>query len=137
MFSLSNDNIQFPKSVAEELFPKGKIFHSYPAVKIARLGVADGLRGAKIGAKIILFLKIFFVVKNKTGCRYITVDAYNKARVLNFYQKNGFTLFPIKNPGKRNTIPLYFDLMPIWNWLESDPEKLESAIQMVSDINLL
>ncbi len=136
MFSLSNDNIQFPKAVAEELFPKGKIFHSYPAVKIARLGVADGHRGNKFGAKIVFFLKIFFVVKNKTGCRFITVDAYNKPKVIKFYQDNGFTLLPIKNPDRRHTLPLYFDLKPIRKWLVADETEMASALQSVSDISL-
>ena len=27
---------------------------------------------------------------NKTGCRFIVVDAYNKENVLHFYGKNGF-----------------------------------------------
>ena len=27
---------------------------------------------------------------NKTGCRFIVVDAYNKENVLHFYEKNGF-----------------------------------------------
>ena len=27
---------------------------------------------------------------NKTGCRFIVVDAYNEERVLKYYDKNGF-----------------------------------------------
>lgn len=27
---------------------------------------------------------------NKTGCRFLVVDAYNKQNVLSFYERNGF-----------------------------------------------
>lgn len=36
------------------------------------------------------FIKIFFRTKNKTGCRFIIVDALNNDSTINFYKKNGF-----------------------------------------------
>ena len=67
----------------------------YPAVLIGRLGVASQFRGKgyNIGSQILDFIKGWFRTKdNKTGCRFIVVDAYNNPRTLHFYEKNGFKL---------------------------------------------
>ncbi|MBR2771102.1 MAG: GNAT family N-acetyltransferase [Bacteroidales bacterium] len=53
------------------------------------------------------FRKRFFVVDNKTGCRFLTVDAY--ADAVPFYLKNGFV--PLNEDDKDDdTRLLYFDL---------------------------
>lgn len=68
---------------------------NYPAVLIGRLAVATEYRGKgfNIGSQIIDFLKSWFCTKdNKTGCRFIVVDAYNNDRTLHFYVRNGFKL---------------------------------------------
>lgn len=45
----------------------------------------------KIGSQILDFIKDWFrFEENKTGCRFIVVDAYNNEKTLNFYEKNGF-----------------------------------------------
>lgn len=31
-----------------------------------------------------------WITDNKTGCRFLVVDAYNTSRTLNFYERNGF-----------------------------------------------
>lgn len=37
------------------------------------------------------FIKDWFRAEdNKTGCRFLVVDAYNDHRTLKFYEKNGF-----------------------------------------------
>lgn len=44
-----------------------------------------------IGQQIINYIKIWFTEDdNKTGCRFLVVDAYNTERVLNFYERNKF-----------------------------------------------
>lgn len=44
-----------------------------------------------IGQQVINYLKSWFVEEdNKTGCRFMVVDAYNNDRTLNFYIRNGF-----------------------------------------------
>ncbi len=68
---------------------------SYPSVLIGRLGVSSKYRGNnyngnKVGPQILDFVKAWFRFQNKTGCRFIIVDAYNEPKVLNFYQKNDF-----------------------------------------------
>jgi hypothetical protein len=35
-------------------------------------------------------IKELFLINNRTGCRFITVDAYNNPDTLKFYKKNGF-----------------------------------------------
>lgn len=66
---------------------------NYPAVLIGRLGVSTEYRGYgyNIGSQILDFIKGWFRSKeNKTGCRFLVVDAYNNERTLRFYEKNGF-----------------------------------------------
>lgn len=66
---------------------------NYPAVLIGRLGVSSEYRGKglNIGSQILDFLKGWFrSFDNKTGCRFIVVDAYNNEQTLHFYEKNGF-----------------------------------------------
>lgn len=68
---------------------------NYPAVLIGRLGVSSEYRGKgmNIGSQIIDFVKGWFRAnENKTGCRFIVVDAYNNERTLHFYEKNGFKI---------------------------------------------
>jgi len=40
---------------------------------------------------VINYLKSWFIDENnKTGCRFLVVDAYNKENVLHFYERNKF-----------------------------------------------
>ena len=113
-FSLSNDKISisdFESKTKYNKFSKRfnnrKRLKSYPAVKIARLGVSKSLRGNNIGSFILKYLKTYFVLYNKTGCRFLTVDAYTDA--MPFYQKNGFV--PLNEDDAHDkTRLLYFDL---------------------------
>lgn len=44
-----------------------------------------------IGRQVLNFIKLWFLDDdNKTGCRFFVVDAYNKPKVLSFYEQNGF-----------------------------------------------
>lgn len=73
--------------------PNSKRTRSYPAVLIGRLGVAKEFQGTvfSVGSQVIEYIASWFVhPDNKTGCRFIVVDAYNKENVLHFYGKNGF-----------------------------------------------
>lgn len=60
----------------------------YPAVKIGRLAVSSDFENLGMGSNIIELIKFWFTSNNRTGCRFITVDAYRAA--LSFYQKNNF-----------------------------------------------
>lgn len=113
-FCLSNDRISLADfdnktkfNKFSKRFANPKRLKSYPAVKIGRFGVSVQMRGNSVGSVLLDFIKNFFVIDNKTGCRFITVDAY--ASAVPFYIKNGFV--PL-NEGDVDepTRLLYFDL---------------------------
>ena len=82
------------------------------AVLIGRLGVSSEYcgKGLNIGSQILDFLKGWFrSFDNKTGCRFIVVDAYNNEKTLHFYEKNGFN-------------PLYKTEQEERTFLELNPE---------------
>ena len=83
---------------------------SYPAVKLCRLGVSISAKGMHLGTYLIDFIKSYFVADNKTGCRFLTVDAY--ADAVPFYLKNGF--MPLNDDDLYDaTRLLFFDLVYI------------------------
>lgn len=88
-------------------FNNHKRLKSYPAAKIGRLGVSLNMRGNSVGSFLLDFIKRFFTADNKTGCRFITVDAY--AAAIPFYLRNGFV--PLNEDDiNEPTRLLYFDL---------------------------
>lgn len=96
-FSLANSSVRvdnMPKSKRNKLnrkIPFSKQRSQYPAVLVAQLAVFDGFNGLNLGNELLDFIKSWFLDPlNKTGCRYIVVDAVNKTKVLQFYQDNGF-----------------------------------------------
>jgi predicted GNAT family N-acyltransferase len=84
----------FPSSSQyNKLAPKSPIKKSrksYPAVIIGRLGVGEKFTGKAYGRGILDFVKIMFLTKSRTGCRFMLVDAYNNK--IDFYKNNGFKL---------------------------------------------
>ena len=92
------------------VFPEGKKLRGYPAVKIGRLGVCKKFRRTGIGTDLLDTIKMSFLTNNKTGCRFISVDAYNNAETIPFYEKNGFE-FLAKTDAQLKTRLMYFDLM--------------------------
>ena len=113
-FSLSNDKISINDFNSKnkynrfsKRFNNHKRLKSYPAVKIGRLGVANSMKGKNIGSAIMNYIKSYFTFDNKSGCRFITVDAYCDA--IPFYKKNGF--IPLNDDDMHDkTKLLYFDL---------------------------
>jgi len=121
-FSLLNDKISISdmpsktmwKKLISKAMPERKKYRSYPAVKLGRLGVNDSYAGKGYGTMILDFIKELFVYKNRTGCRFITVDAYNDVNVLKFYQKNDFKFLTTKDE-KEQTRLMYYDLKQVTN----------------------
>ena len=113
-FSLSNDRISISDFDSKtkynrfsRRFNNHKRLKSYPAAKIGRLAVDASLKGNGIGQRILNFIKCYFTADNKTGCRFITVDAY--AAAIPFYLRNGFV--PLNDEDiDEPTRLLYFDL---------------------------
>ena len=118
-FSLSNDKISiadFENKSKYNRFSKRfnnrKRLKSYPAVKIGRLGVTNDMKGRNVGSFLMSFIKTYFINNNKSGCRFITVDAYSDA--IPFYTKNGF--IPLNEDDLQDkTRLLYFDLNDVSN----------------------
>lgn len=99
MITLANDSVKLKliSSSALNRLQRGvvniKRGINFPAVLIGRLGVSadDRGKGLNIGSQILDFVKKWFRSSdNKTGCRFIVVDAYNNDKTLHFYEKNGF-----------------------------------------------
>ena len=100
---------------------------SLPSVR--QLAVSDLFSGQHIGDELLDFIKSWFIDPlNKTGCRYVIVDAVNHPKVFDYYQRNGFKfLFSsdeeewvfLHNKGQEPTTPvepmrtrlMYFDLI--------------------------
>lgn len=86
-------------------------FHVFPAVKITRLGVCATFHRMGVGSDLLDVVKRFFLADNRTGCRFITVDAYRDA--VGFYERNDFArmLTTESEDPDAPTVPLFFDLM--------------------------
>jgi predicted GNAT family N-acyltransferase len=115
-FSMFNDKISL-KDTSNNIWnrlrkeiPNPKRLSSYPAVKLGRLGVSNEYKGNGFGKMILDYLKVHFVTNNRTGCRFLTVDAY--AGSLKFYEKQGFIYFSNTDIGK-DTRQMYYDLARI------------------------
>ncbi|WP_420870342.1 GNAT family N-acetyltransferase [Leptospira meyeri] len=65
-----------------------------------------------LGSDILNYIKGLFLDSNKTGCRFVTVDAYNNKETLSFYEKNGF-IYLTQSDTNEDTRLMYFDLITI------------------------
>lgn len=131
MVTLANAGIQtthmqnHPRRKINHLISHSKQGRTYPAVLIGRLGVSREFQGAdyRVGSQIMSFIKDWFKsYDNKTGCRFVLVDAVNNEHTLRYYERNGFKpLFPRIDDEKNfyNIAPddnlrtrmFYFDLL--------------------------
>ncbi|MCF0182978.1 MAG: N-acetyltransferase [Bacteroidaceae bacterium] len=128
-FTVANDSIKaslVSRTVRNKLnrqIPNSKRTRSYPAILIGRLGVATNHKGGGIGGQIVDYIKKWFTQhSNKSGCRYVVVDAYNSPDVLAFYEKNEFRYLYSSEEEERatfgmdenehlNSRMMYFDLI--------------------------
>jgi GNAT superfamily N-acetyltransferase len=128
MISYCNDAVRLKdfKDHADEL-PEEKRYPSIPAVKIARLGVQKDFQRNGFGRLLLNLTKVLFVTNNRTGCRLVTVDAYNVAKVLDFYQREGFAFIHNKDANKQTRI-MYYDLT---RTPKEEIEAVASSIRLV------
>ncbi len=133
MITLANAGIQTthlknnPKRRLNKGIAYNKQGRTYPAVLIGRLGVCIDFQSSeyRIGAQIMDFIKEWFTTQdNKTGCRFLLVDAVNSPHTIRYYERNGFLpLFPRLDDEKEyysinlddelRTRMFYFDLIEI------------------------
>ena len=134
-FTVANSSVKvdsLPSNLRNKLnrkIPNVKRRPQYPAVLVGQLAVSDLFSGHHVGDELLDFIKSWFIDPlNKTGCRYVIVDAVNNPKVFGFYQRNGFKfLFSsdeeewtfLHNKGQASTTPIepmktrlmYFDLI--------------------------
>jgi GNAT superfamily N-acetyltransferase len=113
-YSLLNDKITFDPerrnfwNRLNRKIANRKRRKDYPAVKIGRLAISSDYVGHGLGRDILTIIKYLFSRNCRTGCRFITVDAYSDA--VGFYKKCGFEFITDKDENDR-TRAMYFDLM--------------------------
>ena len=134
-FTVANSSVKvdsLPSNLRNKLnrkIPNAKRRPQYPAVLVGQLAVSDLFSGHHVGDELLDFIKSWFIDPlNKTGCRYVIVDAVNHQKVFEYYQRNGFKfLFSsdeeewtfLHNKGLEQTTPIepmktrlmYFDLI--------------------------
>lgn len=113
LIDFGNDAVRYEKWKKCEISLSDDKTISLPAVKITRFGVHKELQGNNFGTHIINMVKYLFLTDNRTGCRLITVDAYNDKPALNFYTKNEFEFFSDKDINKK-TRSMFFDLKRLY-----------------------
>lgn len=114
-FSLANDKISisdFESKTEFNRFRKHKFVNekrlrSYPAIKIGRLAISKKAQHQSIGTYLLEFIEDYFIIDNKSGCRFVTVDAYVDA--IPFYIKNNYQFLNNDDEDKRTRV-MYFDL---------------------------
>lgn len=94
-------------------------------VRGQRLGISPNFQSKHLGSDVLSFIKAWFVDPlDKTGCRFLLVDSYNKERNLRFYQNNEFKfLFSTEEQERKfrglatekplNSRLMYFDLIEL------------------------
>jgi len=136
-FSLSNDKLTcIPDDTTakrmwnrlQRRIPNNKRRQSYPAVKIGRLGVCVNMQRHGLGQTIIDWLKILFLTDNRTGCRFITVDAYNNEKTVTFYERNDFKFLTDSDEGM-DTRQMYFDLKPFADLMAAEGHKRTNNVR--------
>ena len=114
-----------PKRHLHKNIPYNKQGRTYPAVLIGRIAVSKEFQGSefRVGSQIMDFVKTWFLTDdNKTGCRYVLVDAVNSPHTLAYYERNGFKplfrreqdekdFYHVKEEDDLKTRMYYFDLL--------------------------
>lgn len=91
-FTLSNDSVQLSDPEQYDLGLRGDgVLRSFPAVKIGRLAVSNGLQEQGVGTAVMrLALEKIVEGAPSSAARMVVVDADNDPKVIRFYSKQGF-----------------------------------------------
>jgi predicted GNAT family N-acyltransferase len=113
-FSILNDTIKKIEDKSpiwnkiNRKIPFAKNKGSYPSVKIGRLAVTKEYAGNGFGKLMLQTVREMYIEKNqRSGCRFITVDAKNSAT--DFYLRNNFN-FLTETDKEKDTRLMYFDI---------------------------
>jgi GNAT superfamily N-acetyltransferase len=98
-FTLSNtgvDGRRLPNARRKKVtanIPHQKHLSIYPSMLLARIGVNTDYGRRGIGSKLIAFIREWILNTKSIGaCRFMSVDAYNAAGTIRFYESTGFQL---------------------------------------------
>lgn len=84
---------------------------SYPAIKIGCLATNEKYQGKGYARILLSFIKTHLLSENQfSGCRFITVDAYNDKAVIDSYLHLGFS-FIQEDDANEATRCMYLDIM--------------------------
>ena len=104
IFTVSNAEIKSCNEIDMAISSNSR-YKTYPAVRIGRLATHEKRMRQGIGSKLLLFIKVWFTISNKTGCRFIVVDSRKDA--ISFYKKNGFEDYLENDPNSKYSILIY------------------------------
>src|SRR3990167_7987405 len=111
--TLLNDKINLEGNLKDFFREKDIHYKSLPALKIGRLCVHNDFLRRGLGKLMVLFAikQANEICENKSGCRFITLDAKRNERreldSIHFYKKLGFGILKER---KKGTTPMYLDL---------------------------
>ena len=83
---------------------------SFPSVGLCNLAVKSEYQRNSIGTNILNLIKRIFVTNNKTGCRFISIQAIADPGIVKFYTKNDFEPTSAAAYGG-DTVPMFCDLL--------------------------
>jgi len=92
--------------------PNSKRIKQYPAIKVGGLGVTKEHHGSGIAYELMDFIKGYSLIEHKPACRLLLLDAYNKPKQINYYERNGF-IFLDDSSTKDATRLMYYDLIQL------------------------
>ncbi len=127
-FSVLNDSIIKQENVSNsrwknrvlKYMPADKRgYKGHPAVKVGRLAVCREYQSQGIGAEIMDYIKGYFLDNNKTGCRFITVDAENNSRTTKYYLENDFDYLTEADKDEERRL-MFFDLIRYAPYMTTD-----------------
>ncbi len=102
---------------------KGVEYKTLPAIKIGRMCVDRNCIGRGIGTYMIQFvMKILMEINEKSGCRFIVLDAKTQTNAVHFYKKLGFQVLKQREKG---TIPMFYDMIKLITYYRTEKKKLK------------
>ncbi len=107
--SLCTDAIKLSKEEMEQEFGKEKPHPDYPAMKIARLAVAEAYKSSDVGTAMVKYaVGRAIEISESIGCRFVTTDAYESKA--GFYEKCNFIRNQKDSSGQN--VSMRLDLLP-------------------------
>jgi len=116
-FSISNAEIKAVNDI-NMVMPQSCLYKTFPAVRIGKFATNINHEAKGLGKLSLNLIKKWFVFNNKTGCRFIVVDARKEKGVPAFYKKCGFEMYPIQETNA-GTYIMYCDLFYIKQIIEN------------------